>query len=49
MDWFGWQLPKDRAHRLAPFGPKTLLHDLDTRVPRYLDDVDLGRLVYPDC
>jgi hypothetical protein len=49
MDWFGWQLPKDRAHRHAPFGPKTLLQDLDTRVPRYLDDVDQGRLVYPAC
>ena len=49
MDWFGWQLPKDRAHQQAPFGPKTLLQDLDKRVPRYLDDVDQGKWIYPAC
>ena len=49
MDWFGWHPLKDRAHEQAPFGPKTLLRDLDKRVPRYLDDVDQGRLVYPAC
>jgi hypothetical protein len=49
MDWFGWHLPKDRAQKQARFGPKALLQDLDTRVPRYLDDVDQGRLVYPAC
>ena len=49
MDWFGWQLPKDRAHKAPPFGPQALLQDLDTRVPRYLDDVDQGKLIYPAC
>ncbi len=49
MDWFGWQLPKDRAHKATPFGPQALLQDLDTRVPRYLDDVDQGKLIYPAC
>src|SRR6266481_6943335 len=49
MDWFGWQLPKDRAHKAPPFGPQALLQDLDTRVPRYLDDVDEGKLIYPAC
>ena len=49
MDWFGWHPPKDRAHKQAPFGPKTLLGDLDKRIARYLDDVDQGRLLYPAC
>jgi hypothetical protein len=49
MDWFGWQLPKDRAHKAPPFGPQALLQDLDKRVPRYLDDVDQGKLIYPAC
>src|SRR5713226_3745120 len=49
MDWFGWQLPKDRAHKATAFGPQALLQDLDKRVPQYLDDVDQGRLIYPAC
>src|ERR1700674_1458602 len=47
MDWFGWQLPKDRAHKATAFGPQALLQDLDKRVPQYLDDVDQGKLSYP--
>ena len=48
MDWFGWQ--HQRIRRLkASFGPQSLLQDLDKRVPRYLDDVDQGRLIYPAC
>jgi hypothetical protein len=49
MDWFGRQAPKDGAHKTVPFGPQALLQDLDRRVPRYLDDVDQGRLTYPAC
>ena len=49
MNWFGRQLPMDRAHDQARFGPKALLQDLNTRVSRYLDDADQGRLVYPAC
>jgi hypothetical protein len=49
MDWFGWQPAKDEARKQAPFGPKNLLQDLGRRVPRYLDDVDQGKLVYPAC
>jgi hypothetical protein len=49
MDWFGWQLPKDRAHKAPPFRPQALLQDLDKRVPQYLDDVDQGKLIYPAC
>jgi hypothetical protein len=48
MDWFGWQHQKDPAPK-ASFGPQSLLQDLDKRIPRYLDDVDQGRLIYPAC
>jgi hypothetical protein len=47
MDWFGRQ--KDQAQKAVPFGPRALLLELDERVPRYLDDVDQGRLIYPAC
>src|ERR1700704_6288123 len=47
MDWFGSQ-HKDRPYKAA-FGAQALLQDLDKRVPRYLDDVDHGRLIYPAC
>ena len=49
MDWFGWQHQKGPAPIAAGFGPQSLLQDLDKRVPRYLDDVDQGRLIYPAC
>jgi hypothetical protein len=49
MDWFGRQPPKDQAQEKAPFGPESLLRDLERRVSRYLDDVDQGRLIYPAC
>ena len=48
MDWFGWQHQKELVPK-ASFGPQSLLQDLDKRVPRYLDDVDQGRLIYPAC
>jgi hypothetical protein len=31
------------------FGPATILEDLSERIPRYLDDVDQGKLIYPAC
>src|ERR1700731_5004970 len=31
------------------FGPPAILEDLSERVPRYLDDVDQGKLIYPAC
>lgn len=49
MDWFGSQAPKEGPHKAVPFGPQALLQDLDARVPKYLDDVDQGRLIYPAC
>lgn len=49
MDWFGWQTRKDGADKAASFGPKALMQDLKLRGPRYLDDVDQGKLIYPAC
>jgi hypothetical protein len=50
MEWFGWRLSKDpAADRAADFGPRAILHELDKRVPQYLDDVDQGKLIYPAC
>jgi hypothetical protein len=31
------------------FGPAAILEDLTERVPRYLNDVDQGKLIYPAC
>src|ERR1700731_1896312 len=31
------------------FGPPAILEDLSERVPRYLNDVDQGKLIYPAC
>ena len=31
------------------FGPAAILDDLSERVPRYLNDVDQGKLIYPAC
>lgn len=50
MDWFGWRPSRDAAAgKAAGSGPDALVADLGTRVPKYLDDVDQGRLVYPAC
>ena len=31
------------------FGPHVVLEELRSRVPRYLDEVDHGKLIYPAC
>jgi hypothetical protein len=50
MDLFGWRSPKDSAAHKAPiFTPQAILQDLDNRVPKYLDDADQGKLIYPAC
>ena len=50
MDWFSWRPSKDAAAgKAAGFGPDALVADLRKRVPKYLDDVDQSRLVYPAC
>jgi hypothetical protein len=50
MDLFGWRSPRDSAaHKATIFGPQAILQDLDNRVPKYLDDADQGKLIYPAC
>jgi hypothetical protein len=50
MDLFGWRSPRDSAaHKARIFGPQAILQDLDNRVPKYLDDADQGKLIYPAC
>lgn len=49
MSWFGW-LAKDPApQKAAPSGPHAILEDLARRVPKYLDEADHGKIVYPAC
>ena len=53
---FDWH-PKKLLKALKPsegpkgvrFGPAAILEDLSERVPRYLNDVDQGKLIYPAC
>jgi hypothetical protein len=53
---FDWR-PKKMLRALKPradpkgvrFGPAVILEDLSERVPRYLNDVDQGKLIYPAC
>jgi hypothetical protein len=49
MGWFGWLGKDPAADKPAPPGPQAMLADLDKRVPKYIDDADQGRLVYPAC
>jgi hypothetical protein len=49
MDWFGWRAKDPAGHKAAPSGPQAILEDLAKRVPRYIDDADQGRVVYPAC
>jgi hypothetical protein len=54
FDWWRSRKPlteksadKDRVGGF--FGPHVILEDLRHRVPRYLDEVDHGKLIYPAC
>ena len=40
---------KDRAAQRAARGPEAILRDFQNRVPKYLEDTDRGKLVYPAC
>jgi hypothetical protein len=42
-------LKPSEAPRRARFGPAAILEDLSESVPRYLNDVDQGKLIYPAC
>jgi hypothetical protein len=54
FDW--WQSRKPSTEKSAGLGrvgafpgPHLILEELRSRVPRYLDDVDHGKLIYPAC
>ena len=54
FDW--WQSRKPLTERsgekVSPggvLGPQAILEDLRKRVPRYIDDADQGKLIYPAC
>jgi hypothetical protein len=40
---------KQSADQARVGGPHAILEELRSRVPRYLDDVDNGKLIYPAC
>jgi hypothetical protein len=39
----------DNGHVGRFFGPHVILDELRIRVPRYLDEIDNGKLIYPAC
>ena len=54
FDW--WRSRKPLTEKSADkgrvggfFGPHVILEELRSRVPRYLDEVDHGKLIYPAC
>ena len=51
FDWWKSTRPstKNSADQARVGGPHAILEDLRSRVPRYLDDVDNGKLIYPAC
>lgn len=51
FDWWKSTKPltKNSADKARVGGPHVILEDLRSRVPRYLDDVDNGKLIYPAC
>jgi hypothetical protein len=49
IDWIVRSQSKDRAAQRAAHGPEAILRDLQNRVPKYLEDTDQGKLIYPAC
>jgi hypothetical protein len=51
FDWWKSTKPwtKKSADEARVGGPQIILEDLRRRVPRYLDDADNGKLIYPAC
>jgi hypothetical protein len=49
VDWIARFQSKDLATQKAANGPETILRDFQSRVPKYLEDTDQGKLVYPAC
>jgi hypothetical protein len=53
LDWFHSKKHSDQKSEKEPLrrfvGPHVILDELGKRVPRYLDEVDQGKLIYPAC
>jgi hypothetical protein len=54
FDWWHSTKPitersADKANVGGFFGPHVIIDELRSRVPRYLDKVDHGKLIYPAC
>jgi hypothetical protein len=53
FDWFHSKKHTDQKSEKKPLrgfvGPDVILDELGERVPRYLDEVDQGKLIYPAC
>ncbi|MBR1191351.1 hypothetical protein JQ634_27700 [Bradyrhizobium sp. AUGA SZCCT0240] len=50
FDWWKSKKPSTKsADRGRGGGPHVILEELRSRVPRYLDDADNGKLIYPAC
>jgi hypothetical protein len=54
FDWWRSRKPltgksADKERVGGFFGPHVILEELRSRVPRYLDEVDHGKLIYPAC
>jgi hypothetical protein len=48
IDWIVRARSKDRAAQRA-HGPEAILRDFQNRVPKYVEETDRGKLVYPAC
>jgi hypothetical protein len=49
VDWIARFKSKDIATQKAADGPETILRYFQNRVPKYLEDTDQGKLIYPAC
>ena len=50
FDWWKSTKPVTKsADKRRVDGPHAILEDLRSRIPKYLDDVDNGKLIYPAC
>jgi hypothetical protein len=49
IDWIVQSKSKDLATEKAAHGPEAMLRDFQNRVPKYLEDTDQGKLIYPAC
>ena len=49
IGWLSGSRSKDSAALKAAAHPQSILQDFGNRIPKYLDDTDQGKLIYPAC